>query len=61
MEDHTFNFEVNGKALYYINRAMDKYIEKWPGGNPEEQETLKTIQLGLRQAMLDWQMIKQNE
>lgn len=59
MEDYTFNFEVTGDALLYLSRAMDKYIEKWPGGDAAEQEKLKNIQLGLRQAMLDYQLIKQ--
>ena len=36
---------------------MDKYIEKWPGGDAAEQEKLKEIKLGLDKAMLDYQMI----
>ena len=51
-----FNFEVNGDALRYIVRAMDRYVEKWPGGMPDEQEKLKQIQLHLRKAMLDYQL-----
>ena len=57
MGEHTFSFEVNGDALRYLSKAMDKYIEKWPGGDPEEQDKLKEIQLGLNKAMLDYQMI----
>ena len=52
-----FNFEVNGDALRYICRAMDRYIEKWPGGHPDEQEKLKLLQLGLRKALLDYQLM----
>jgi len=59
MEDYTFNFEVNGEALQYLCRAMDKYVEKWPGGHPAEQEKLKNIQTGLHAAMLDYQLIAQ--
>ena len=40
MSDYVFNFEVDGHALHYLCRAMDKYVEKWPGGHPEEQERL---------------------
>lgn len=59
MSEHIyFNFEVDGDALKYIVRAMDKYIEKWPGGNPDEQEQLKLVQLGLRKALLDYQMLQ---
>ena len=50
-------FEVNGDALRYLQKAMDKYIEKWPGGSPKEQDQLKEIKLGLDKAMLDYQMI----
>ena len=56
MSDLTFNFEVNGNALVLLNRAVDKYIETWPGGPAAEQEHLKDIQLGLRQALLDYQL-----
>ena len=57
MDKLTFNFEVDGEALQYLCRAMDKYVEKWPGGSPQEQETLKHIQLNLRKAALDHQLM----
>ena len=57
MADIFFNFEVDGDALKYIVRAMDKYIEKWPGGDPVEQDKLKLVQLGLRKALLDYQIL----
>lgn len=56
--EHIFNFEVNASALKHIARAFDRYIEKWPGGHPEEQDALKEIQLGLRKAILDCQLIE---
>lgn len=58
MSDHTFNFEVDGDALRYLCKAMDKYIEKWPGGDPKIQEDLKRIQVELRKALLDYQYIE---
>ena len=57
MSDMNFNFEVDGDALRYIVRAMDKYIEKWPGGDAKEQEQLKQVQLGLRKALLDYNFL----
>jgi len=58
MSEHIyFNFEVDGEALKYIVRAMDKYIEKWPGGDPVEQNKLKLVQLSLRKALLDYQIL----
>ena len=59
MDDIYFNFEVDGDALRYICRAIDKYIEKWPGGHPDEQEKLKLLQLSLRKALLDYQMMSE--
>ena len=59
MSGYTFNFEMNADALRYISKAFDKYVEKWPGGNPAEQEALKEIQLGLHKALLDLQLIDQ--
>jgi len=59
MSGYTFNFEMNADALRYISKAFDKYVEKWPGGRPEEQEMLKKIQLDLHKALLDLQLIDQ--
>ena len=60
MSDYTFNFEVDGEALRYLCNAMDKYIEKWPGGNAKTQEDLKRIQVELNKALLDYQYIEQD-
>ena len=54
-----FTFEMNRDALRYISKAFDKYVEKWPGGRPEEQELLKIIQLDLHKALLDLQLMEQ--
>ena len=59
MSDYTFNFEVDGHALHYLCRAMDKYVEKWPGGHPDEQVILKHIQFNLKKALLDYQLLNQ--
>ena len=58
MSEHIyFNFEVDGDALRYMVRAMDHYVEKWPGGDPQEQENLKHVQLGLKKALLDYNFL----
>ena len=57
-DDVLFNFQVDASALKILVKALDRYIEKWPGGHPEEQEALKNIQLGLRRAVLDCQLIE---
>ena len=60
MSDYYFNFEVHGDALHYLCRAMDKYIEKWPGGHPDEQRMLKEIQFNLNKAHLEYQLLDKN-
>ena len=40
MSSHIFQFDIDGKASRYSS-AFDKYVEKWPGGHPEEQEELE--------------------
>ena len=60
MSNYTFQFEVHGEALQYLCRAMDKYVEKWPGGHPTEQEVLKQIQLNLNKALLEYQLLQDN-
>ena len=50
---------MNGNALRVISKAFDKYVEKWPGGDPAEQQMLKEIQLGLHKALLDLQLAEQ--
>ena len=59
-DDYLFTFEVNAKALKHLSRAIDRYVEKWPGGSATEQSELKEIQLGLQKALLDCQMIESN-
>ena len=53
--EFVFQFDVSEAALKHLSRAMDKYVEKWPGGTAVEQEQLKEIQLELHKAVLDLQ------
>lgn len=52
-DDLLFNFSVDASALKILIRALDRYVEKWPGGEPAEQEELKHIQSELYKAYLD--------
>jgi hypothetical protein len=51
--DVVFNFQVDASALKILVKALDRYIEKWPGGKPAEQEELKRIQSELHKAYLE--------
>ena len=57
-DDILFNFQVDSSALKYIVKAMDRYIEKWPGGNADEQAELKRIQSELHKAYLELKFLK---
>ena len=52
-DDLLFNFSVDASALKVLVKALDRYVEKWPGGHPEEQENLKKIQSELHKAYLE--------
>ena len=52
-DDLLFNFQVDASALKILVKALDRYIEKWPGGRPVEQEQLKNIQSELHKAYLE--------
>lgn len=48
-----FNFQVSAASLLLLVKALDAYVEQWPGGEPGEQEDLKHIQNELHKAYLD--------
>ncbi len=52
-DDVLFNFQVDASALKILVKALDRYIEKWPGGKAAEQEELKRIQSELHKAYLE--------
>ena len=52
-DDVLFNFQVDASALKILVKALDKYVEKWPGGKPADQEELKKIQSELHKAYLE--------
>ena len=59
MEDNVyFNFQVDQDALRLILKCVDRYLEKWPGGKPSEQEELQKLLVELRKAALELQFIE---
>jgi hypothetical protein len=57
-DDILFNFVIDKPAMALLVKAVDKYVADWPGGDPEEQEKAKDIQLELRKAHLELQMLE---
>ncbi len=52
-DDILFNFQIDASALKVLVKALDKYVEKWPGGHAAEQEKLKKMQSELHKAYLE--------
>jgi len=59
MEDELyFNFQVDQDALRLLVKCVDRYLEKWPGGKPSEQEAVKNMLIELKKASLELQFIE---
>ena len=60
MEDETlyFNFQVDADALQILIKCVDRYLEKWPGGKPTEQEALRTMLVELNKAKFELQFLE---
>ena len=59
MDDNVyFNFQVDQDALRLLLKCVNRYLEKWPGGKPTEQEALQTMLIELRKAALELQFIE---
>ena len=48
-----FNFQVDKPSLLLVVQAVDFYLEKWPGGDPEEQRALQEIKYELHRAVFE--------
>ena len=48
-------FELNGRAIQLILKSVSFHLEKWPGGNPVEQQELMDMKLLFTAANLEYQ------
>jgi hypothetical protein len=48
-----FQFTCDNAGVRLIKRCVDLYIERWPGGNPEEQQMLHQLQTTLAAMVLE--------
>ena len=49
-ENHIFNFQVDAPALKLLVKGMRHYLEKWPGGDPDEQIAVQNMLYELNKA-----------
>lgn len=52
-ENHIFNFQVDAPALKLLVKGMRHYLEKWPGGDAEEQIAVQNMLYELNKAHLE--------
>ena len=48
-----FELTINGQAARLLKRCVDQYLERWAGGDPEEQANLQALQLVLMAMVLE--------
>lgn len=53
MDKPLARFELDLPTLRVLNKVVGDAVEKWPGGHPGEQETLKRIHSALYAALMD--------
>ncbi len=52
-ESHIFNFQVDAPALKLLVKGMRHYLEKWPGGDADEQIAIQNMLYELNKAHLE--------
>jgi hypothetical protein len=57
-ENHFFNFQIDAPALKLLVKGMRHYLEKWPGGDAEEQVAIQNMLHELNKAHLELQFIE---
>lgn len=53
MEELHFNFQIDKPALKILIKAVNLYLEQWPGGSAKEQEDIRTMLSELHKAMFE--------
>lgn len=48
-----FEFSVDKDGLIVLVQAMDMYLERWPGGHPDEQKQIQEMTNVLHRALLE--------
>ena len=53
MNEFDINMDIHSVRM--LHKAVRHYRERWPGGNPEDQQHLTIIELELQKMVLDHQ------
>lgn len=58
-DEGLMSFELNGRAIQLILKSVSFHLEKWPGGDPQEQQELMDMKLLFTAANLEFQFRSQ--
>ena len=54
-DDNYYSIELNIRGIRMIHEGLRQAVEKWSGGNPEEQEDLKSLRDNFYRLILEHQ------
>tara|TARA_R100001480_G_scaffold72594_1_gene83584 strand:- start:425 stop:616 length:192 start_codon:yes stop_codon:yes gene_type:complete len=54
-DDHYYNIELNIRGIRLIHTGLKQAVEKWAGGEPEEQEDLISMRDNFYRLVLEHQ------
>lgn len=54
-DDNYYSIELNIRGIRMIHEGLRQAVEKWSGGNPEEQEDLKSMRDNFYRLILEHQ------
>lgn len=55
MEDDYISIELNRKGISLIHSGLSQAVEKWAGGDPEEQQNLIAMRDNFFKLLLEYQ------
>ena len=57
-DEHLTLIELNEQAVTTLLNSVNRHLDSWSGGDPQEQINLQQLQLTLRTAALEYQFNK---
>ena len=54
-EEEYWSIELNIKGIRLIHEGLSQAVDKWAGGNPQEQEDLKSMRDNFYKLILEYQ------
>ena len=54
-DDEYWSIELNIKGIRLIHQGLSQAVEKWSGGNPDEQQDLIAMRDNLYKLILEYQ------